>query len=175
MFTSTIAALPSGTASVSHTNTTKDDFFCLYHESDDGKKCYQGCADAKFADKGFETQGTCGVHFNTVDSVQSVLQCPDGVTNVKYCQGQEVNVTFTDKGKAGFCYHNEEPSGKRCYEACAFSKFKMKDFGTTGFCPDNYNFEQSVHKTQQCPDGVTNVKYCPQSVVTVIVRTLGVE
>merc|ERR1711934_304296 len=169
-------SLPSSpTASTpSPSNSTNDDF-CLFHESADGKKCYQGCADSKFASKGFDAKGVCGVHFNTVDSVQSILQCPDGVTNVKYCQGHEVNVTFTDKGKAGFCYHNEEASGKRCYEACSFSKFKMKDFDTTGFCPDSYNFEQSVHTTQQCPDGVTNVKYCPASVVTVIVRTLGVQ
>ena len=44
--------------------------------------------------------------------MHSAIQCPDGVTNLKYCKGHEVNVTFTDKGKAGYCFHNEESTGE---------------------------------------------------------------
>ena len=49
----------------------------------------------------------------------------------------------------------------------------MKDFDTPGYCPDEYNFQQQTASHQQCPDGVTNVKYCQDTEVTVIVRTLG--
>jgi hypothetical protein len=175
VFIATAMALPSHSVDLAPVASNNGTEFCLNHETSDGKKCYQGCADKQFAAKGLDQKGKCGVHYNTVDSTSTQKQCPDGVTNLKYCKGSEVEVTFTSKGKAGDCFHNEEASGKRCYEACAFSKFHMKDFDTPGFCPDKYNFQQSVHKAQQCPDGVTNVKYCPNSVVTVIVRTIGVN
>ena len=43
----------------------------------------------------------------------------------------------------------------------------------SGFCPDKYSFEEKTSKTQQCPDGVTNTKYCQSTIVDVVLRTLG--
>ena len=68
---------------------------------------YKACADANFSSKGLDEPGTCGIRFNTVDSTEVVLQCPDGVTNVKYCAATALNVTFSTKGQAGVCLYNE--------------------------------------------------------------------
>merc|ERR1711865_519479 len=117
--------------------------------------------------------GRCGVHYNTIDSKNIVLQCPDGKTNVKYCKDQAMNVTFSTKGQAGHCLRNEDAGDHRCYEACAFADFKTKGFTTAGACEDKYNVEEKRGEERQCPDGVTNVKYCASTAITVTVRTLG--
>jgi len=147
---------------------------CIHAESVNGtKKCYEACAESDFKSKGLTEAGACPIHYNTVDTTQVVAQCPDGVTNIKYCAKTALNVTMKSKGEAGICLHNEDAVDHKCYEACAFSEFKMKGFTGTGFCPDKYNAAESAKTSRQCPDGVTNLKYCEKTAVKVVMRTLG--
>jgi hypothetical protein len=154
--------------------TSPESAYCIHHEDSAGKKCYEACSTgAKFNSTGLTTVGKCPVHYDTLDSTKNVTQCPDGVTNVKYCKGHTVEVTMRTRGKAGHCLHNEDAIDHKCYEACAYSKFKMKGFTTTGYCPDKYNAEEKATTHRQCPDGVTNLKYCEATAVMVTVRTIG--
>merc|ERR1711939_124505 len=162
-----------GTKCVTNTTLGADSEYCLHNDSD-GKKCYEGCSTGQFKRKGLTSTGKCPIHFNTIDSTEHVQQCPDGVTNVKYCKGHVLNVTMVTKGKAGICYHNEDATDHKCYEACAFKEFKDKGF-TSGYCPDKYNLEESNHQMWQCPDGVTNLKYCQATKVSVTVRVIGMK
>jgi len=49
-------------------NTTAE--FCRHEGDGAASKCYEACAGATFASKGFTGSGKCGIHFNTVDKVQ---------------------------------------------------------------------------------------------------------
>merc|ERR1712216_344775 len=64
------------------TNTTDsepaDSEYCLHNDMS-GKKCYEGCSSGEFKRKGLTTKGRCPIHYNTIDSTDHVLQCPDGV------------------------------------------------------------------------------------------------
>merc|ERR1711998_316947 len=73
------------------------------HAAPEDLKCFEACnADGKqFATKGITAAGTCPTKYNTVDTTKTVLQCPDGVTNVRYCAGTALNVTIATKGEAG--------------------------------------------------------------------------
>merc|ERR1711970_420390 len=75
--------------------------FCLHEEDTTDHKCFEACADATFKTKGITMSGRCPAKYSTIDSHVSQLQCPDGVTNVRYCKGHEVNVTVTTKGMSG--------------------------------------------------------------------------
>merc|ERR1711939_115752 len=152
-----------------------DGSYCIHQESVNGTmKCYEACStEGKFKSTGLDGHGPCPIHYNTVDQTKTIRQCPDGVTNIKYCASTALNVTMKVKGEAGVCLHNEDATDHRCYEACAFSKFAMKGFSKEGFCPDKYNFAEKKSKTGQCPDGVTNIKYCQDTAVDIVLRTLG--
>merc|ERR1711924_213718 len=54
-----------------------------------------------FADKGVEAKGACDGSYNTVDKTEVITQCPDGVTNLRYCASTALNVTLKTKGQAG--------------------------------------------------------------------------
>jgi len=70
------------------------------------------------------------------------------------------------------CLHNED--SHKCYEACATGKFAMKGFTLPGKCEAKYSVVGSKTEEFQCPDGVTNIKYCPLTLVAVTVVTKGV-
>jgi len=73
------------------------------------------------------------------------------------------------------CRHGlEGDRSKRCYEACSDSSFDMKGIDTVGYCPEEYNYEESSMEVRQCPDGETNLKYCEGTAVTVTVTRRGV-
>ena len=65
------------------------------------------CGLSVFANKSFRltssatVSGSCPAKYNTVDTTKTVLQCPDGVTNVRYCAASALNVTIATKGEAG--------------------------------------------------------------------------
>jgi hypothetical protein len=153
--------------------------YCLHNEDKTPGhiKCYEACSltGAKFKAKGYNETGSCPIHFNTKDTTSTETQCPDGVTNLKYCASTKLNVTLTTKGEAGLCHHNEDAVDHKCYEACAVKDFVMKGFATEGFCPDKYNLEESSKTVRECPDGKTNIKYCAATAVEVTVRTIGTK
>jgi hypothetical protein len=76
--------------------------YCLHQEDLEDHKCFEACAPKSFATKGISTAGSCPSQYSTVDKTQTVYQCPDGVTNVRYCADTALNVTITTKGEGGF-------------------------------------------------------------------------
>merc|ERR1712159_34287 len=76
---------------------------CFHEEDTEDHKCFEACnaEGKKFHTKGIEQDGKCPSNYNTVDTTKTVLQCPDGVTNVRYCAGSALNVTIATKGEAG--------------------------------------------------------------------------
>ena len=76
---------------------------CFHEEDKEDHKCFEACnaEGKKFATKGIEGAGNCPTSYNTVDTTKTVLQCPDGVTNVRYCAASALNVTIATKGEAG--------------------------------------------------------------------------
>jgi C1A family cysteine protease len=73
-----------------------------YHEVDTiDHKCFEACATKAFKTKGITTAGVCPSAYNTVDKTKTVEQCPDGVTNLRYCQATKIKVTIATKGEAG--------------------------------------------------------------------------
>lgn len=72
--------------------------YCSHSEDPAGHKCYEGCATRPFKNKGLAQPGVCNPHlFNKVTSTKKVVQCSDGVTNVKYCAAPLYTVTVTQK------------------------------------------------------------------------------
>jgi len=74
---------------------------CYHMEDTIDHKCFEACADAMFKTKGITGEGGCPSEYNTVDKTQMVEQCPDGVTNLRYCAATAVNVSIATKGEAG--------------------------------------------------------------------------
>merc|ERR1712159_930481 len=77
--------------------------FCLHQEDTVDHKCFEACnAEGKtFKSKGITAAGTCPSKYSTVDSSVTQEQCPDGVTNLRYCAATKLNVTVTTKGQVG--------------------------------------------------------------------------
>ena len=60
------------------------------------------------------------------------------------------------------CFHNEDAPSHKCYEACDVTgaQFHIAGINITGRCSSQYNVFEKVGWEYQCPDGVTNTKYC---------------
>merc|ERR1711865_9240 len=67
---------------------------------------------------------------------------------------------------------NEDAQSKHCYEACAEKAFSMKHF-RSGKCPDEFSTSDSAEIVVVCPDGTTNIKYCPVTWIKVAVSKKG--
>lgn len=78
----------------------KQDQFCLHAVDEEDHKCTEACADWPFAQLGVAETGACPALYNTVDHFEVDLQCPDGVTNLRYCPDTAMNVTIEIKGEA---------------------------------------------------------------------------
>merc|ERR1711959_195179 len=73
---------------------------CFHSEDAVDHKCFQACSKAaKFATKGIDSEGPCPSKYNTVDHTKTVRQCPDGITNVRYCAATALDVTIDTKGE----------------------------------------------------------------------------
>merc|ERR1712195_278968 len=73
--------------------------FCMHQEDTVDHKCFEACAPTKFAMKGIHGASHCPSGYNTVDKTQVILQCPDGVTSLRYCPDTALNVTVETKGE----------------------------------------------------------------------------
>jgi len=73
---------------------------CIHAEDLVDHKCNEACAGAKFATKGITSPGSCPDKYNSIDKTVNVRQCPDGVTQLRYCPDTALNVTVTTKGIA---------------------------------------------------------------------------
>merc|ERR1711990_392262 len=87
---------------------------CMHSVDTADHKCFEACADHTFAMKGIKTPGPCPPEYNTVDVAHHEEQCPDGITNLRYCQGTAVNVTITTKGEAGMAMAQVAAGGMKC-------------------------------------------------------------
>jgi len=75
------------------------DPFCLHALDEEDHKCIEGCAASNFSQVGVSLDGACPPEYNTVDKEFLTLQCPDGVTNLRYCPDTAMNVTMHIKGE----------------------------------------------------------------------------
>merc|ERR1712072_1354970 len=76
-----------------------DSEFCLHKEDTIDHKCFEACAKSKFQTKGIDQQGKCPTKYNTVDKTTTQEQCPDGVTNTRYCAATKLKVSVATKGE----------------------------------------------------------------------------
>jgi len=141
-----------------------------------------------FADKGVEAKGACDGSYNTVDKTEVITQCPDGVTNLRYCASTALNVTLKTKGQAGvvemmapappaqpFCLHHVDVEDHKCFEYCQMDGKTFADKGVEakGACDGSYNTVDKTEVITQCPDGVTNLRYCASTALNVTLKTKG--
>jgi len=60
-----------------------------------------------------------------------------------------------------YCYHREDPTDHKCYEACATTDFNSTGITQPGTCnPAVFKITETTKKVNACSDGVTNLKYC---------------
>jgi len=73
------------------------------------------------------------------------------------------------------CLHNVDTVDHKCFEACSLKglHFASKGLTTAGGCPASYNFVEKVKAVTQCPDGVTNLRYCASTKLKVTMKTKG--
>merc|ERR1719163_487142 len=84
--------------------------YCLHTEDPADHKCYEGCASSHFVNKGVKTPGPCPSNYGVTEKSQVNDQCEDGVTNLRYCPGHDVNVTMKIKGLAMESMEAEAPA-----------------------------------------------------------------
>ena len=72
-----------------------------------------------------------------------------------------------------YCLHQEDTEDHKCFEACNAegTPFKSKGIAASGKCPSKYSTVDKVTKVQQCPDGVTSIRYCTP--INVTIDTMG--
>ena len=73
------------------------------------------------------------------------------------------------------CYHNTDAPDHKCYEACSTgATFHTRGYNSTGRCDRTvFNIQDAETSVYQCPDGVTNTKYCPNTALNITVATWG--
>merc|ERR1719272_2351551 len=116
-----------------------------------------------------QASGKFNANLVATDQAKSDYLCLD----IKYAYSAVEELA--DAAPAPFCMHQEDTVDHKCFEACAPTKFAMKGIHGASHCPSGYN---TVDKTQvilQCPDGVTSLRYCPDTALNVTVETKGEE
>jgi hypothetical protein len=168
--------------------------YCLHTEDAADHKCYEGCAASTFKNKGVRTPGACPASYGVVEKDQVVEQCEDGVTNLRYCPGNRVNVTLKVKGEAlmedarpldyssptgtmGYVHQIETSPGDHCLEiafpggkSSAFWKSDGWKYGPpvrkewVGGACDRTKWT-SVDSKEENYDGWTSAKNAPDAAV----------
>merc|ERR1719162_1996439 len=153
-----------------------EDEFYLHAVDEEDHKCFEASSSSKFASKGITLTGKCPASYNTVDKSVVDEQGPDGVTSIRYCS--PINVTIDTKGQAmmaavedEFYLHAVDEEDHKCFEASSSSKFASKGITDSGKCPASYNTVDKSVVVEQCPDGVTSIRYC--SPINVTIATKG--
>merc|ERR1712086_51590 len=70
-----------------------------------------------------------------------------------------------------FYLHAVDEEDHKCFEASSSSKFASKGITDSGKCPASYNTVDKSVVVEQCPDGVTSIRYC--SPINVTIDTKG--
>merc|ERR1712185_757343 len=73
------------------------------------------------------------------------------------------------------CLHQEDTEDHKCFEACSpeGKKFAVKGLSVAGSCPSKYNVVDKTSIVDQCPDGVTSLRYCAGSDLNVTMKRKG--
>merc|ERR1711934_43126 len=93
---------------------------CLHHVDLQDHKCFEACnlEGKTFASRGLDNAGTCPDKYDFVEKTKIVTQCPDGVSNLRYCKGNALNVTIKTKGTDSVVSLSDSvtglPSGVNC-------------------------------------------------------------
>jgi len=90
---------PLPTPAPTHVLATNAAPVCMHQEDTVDHKCFEACAPTKFAMKGIHGASHCPSGYNTVDKTRVILQCPDGLTSLRYCVETALNVTVETKGE----------------------------------------------------------------------------
>merc|ERR1712166_1283032 len=62
-----------------------------------------------------------------------------------------------------YCYHREDPTDHKCYEACATTDFNSTGITQPGTCnPAVFKITETTKKVNACSDGVTIRHDCPR-------------
>merc|ERR1711907_488948 len=128
--------------------------FVMHQEDAQDHKCFEATSTQRFASKGITRRGPCPAKYNEVDSTKTVKQCPDGVTNVRYCNPISVTIATKGEGKQiksapmdteeedsqrTFVMHQEDAQDHKCFEATSAQRFASKGITKKGPCPAKYN------------------------------------
>merc|ERR1712028_292721 len=63
--------------------------------------------------------------------------------------------------------HHVDAEDHKCFEATSASLFASKGITDSGACPASYNTIDKSVVVEQCPDGVTSIRYCSPIKVTI--------
>merc|ERR1711977_664205 len=88
----------------------------------------------------------------------------------KFMGGKDKAAEFIP-GPDGFTLHHEDTEDHKCFEASSDSKFATKGTTDSGPCPSTYSTVDKTTVVEQCPDGVTSIRYC--NPINVTIETKG--
>merc|ERR1719272_546116 len=110
-----------------------------------------------------QASGKFNANLVATDQSKSDYMCLD----VKYAFAADTMAAVEDE----FYLHAVDEEDHKCFEASSSSKFASKGITSTGKCPASYNTVDKSVVVQQCPDGVTSIRYC--SPINVTIDTKG--
>merc|ERR1711865_891958 len=110
-----------------------------------------------------QASGKFNANLVATDQSKSDYMCLD----VKYAFAAETMAAVEDE----FYLHAVDVEDHKCFEASSSSKFASKGITLTGKCPASYNTVDKSVVVEQCPDGVTSIRYC--SPINVTIDTKG--
>merc|ERR1711966_151368 len=97
------------------------------------------------------------------------VELPPTCNSDKDCQRSVVSIEEAVEDE--FYLHAVDEEDHKCFEASSSSKFASKGITSTGKCPASYNTVDKSVVVEQCPDGVTSIRYC--SPINVTIDTKG--
>merc|ERR1712166_261609 len=93
------------------------------------------------------------------------VELPPTCKSDKDCQRSVLSIEEAVEDE--FYLHAVDVEDHKCFEASSSSKFASKGITSTGKCPASYNTVDKSVVVEQCPDGVTSIRYCSSINVTI--------
>jgi hypothetical protein len=110
-----------------------------------------------------QASGDFSANLVAVDQAKADYMCLD----IKYAYSADLMDAVEDM----FYLHHVDEEDHKCFEASSSSKFASKGITDSGKCPSEYNTVDKSVTVEQCPDGVTSIRYC--SPINVTIATKG--
>jgi len=115
----------------------------------------------------FEGKDAGGLQFGMV-TIGGKQIGSDGIELQMLRERAEPNMDFDCVQK--FYLHSVDEEDHKCFEASSSSKFESKGITGAGKCPASYNTVDKTVTVEQCPDGVTSIRYCSPINVTIMTK-----